>query len=453
MRSNKMIALLLFLLLLLIILCVRSHSGQIAEKRAILASKHTVLIPVNEVVTKPINYQLIKHQEAFELKGKFSKVSEVQQILSILKTNNLSGDTSINEHLSPNSKALELTQKLIPIFQTKYLDGSITLQDNKLSIEGTVNSISDKDNVSTLLANSTLETENKTKVRFVPTEPIKFKIEKKADLLAIQGVFSSDKNANKLIATLNNSDLRKHIVIDAKLIENRELLALTNSLIEPFKNTYTNGFIQYENKLLTVGGSVESQKAKDEIETLLQNSSIKYENNTQVMIPKPSAEELEILAEKKEAEAQKLAKEKAEAEAKKLAQKEAEEKARQAQAKKIEEKIKKVIDLENINFEVNKARLTEKSIKTISNIADILKEYPDVHIEIGGHTDNTGNEAYNLSLSQKRVERVRQSLISMDIDASRITAIGYGVTKPLVSNDTKENRRKNRRVEFKVKGE
>ena len=48
---------------------------------------------------------------------------------------------------------------------------------------------------------------------------------------------------------------------------------------------------------------------------------------------------------------------------------------------------------------------------------------------------------------------MRQSLIGMDIDASRITAVGYGVTKPLVSNDTKENRRKNRRVEFKVKGE
>ncbi len=453
MRSNKMIALLLGLLLLLIILCVRSHSGQIAEKQAILASKQQVSTPVNEVVTKPINYQLIKHQESFELRGNFSKASEVQQILSILKTNNLSGGTSINEHLSPDSKALELTQKLIPIFQTKYLDGSITLQDNKLSIEGTVNSSSDKDNVSTLLANSTLETENNTKVRFVPTEPIKFKIEKKADLLAIQGVFSSDKNANSLIATLNNSELRKHIVIDAKLIENRELLALTNSLIEPFKNTYTNGFIQYENKLLTVGGSVESQKAKDEIDTLLKNSSIKYENNTQVIVPTPSAEALEILAEKKEAEAQKLAKEQAEAEAQKLAQKEAEEKALQAQAQKIEEKIKKVIDLENINFEVNKARLTEKSIKTISNIATILNEYPHVHIEIGGHTDNTGNEAYNLSLSQKRVERVRQSLIGMDIDASRITAVGYGVTKPLVSNDTKENRRKNRRVEFKVKGE
>lgn len=122
-------------------------------------------------------------------------------------------------------------------------------------------------------------------------------------------------------------------------------------------------------------------------------------------------------------------------------------------AKKIEAKIRKIISFEDINFELNNATLTEKSIKTISQIATVLKENPNVHVEISGHTDNSGEEAHNLKLSQARVDTVKNNLVNMQVSPDRIKAVGYGETKPLVSNDTEENRRINRRVEFKILGE
>ena len=464
MTRNKMIALLLFLLLLLIIICTWCHSDEIAEKRAMLASQN-VSTPVSEVVEQSINYTLTKDKDEFELTGSFSNTSNVEKVHTALGINDLKDNSKIDDALTGNEQAIAVTQQLIPIFYEKYSNGSISFKDNQLTVEGTVPSVEDKNSISTLLANSTVLSINNTKVVFVPTDPIKFKIDKKNDLIAIQGVFNAQSNADELISTINSDEVRKNIAINSKLIEGRDVLTLTNTLIEPFKATYTEGFIKYENQLLTIEGTVESQTAKDDLEALLHASSIKYENHTQVVIPGPSDEELAAIAQqeaddkaaadalaKKEAdEAQALKDEEAKASAEALAKKDAEIKA--VQAEKIEVKIKKVIDLENINFEVNKARLTEKSIKTISHIASILKEYPEVSIEIGGHTDNTGQAAYNLSLSQKRVDTVKQSLISMDIDASRLTSIGYGITQPLVSNDTKENRRLNRRVEFKVKGE
>ena len=138
----------------------------------------------------------------------------------------------------------------------------------------------------------------------------------------------------------------------------------------------------------------------------------------------------------------KLEKEKAEA-----------EKAQLNEKKAVEVEIKKILTLENINFELNKATLTQKSTDTIKHIAKVLKEHPTLHIEIAGHTDSDGNDAYNLTLSQNRVNSVKSKLIEMGIEANRLKAIGYGETKPLVSNDTKENKRLNRRVEFIIIGE
>lgn len=71
-------------------------------------------------------------------------------------------------------------------------------------------------------------------------------------------------------------------------------------------------------------------------------------------------------------------------------------------------------------------------------------------IEIGGHTDYTGSDAYNQTLSQKRASAVRAYLISQGISAERLTAKGYGEAKPIASNETEEGKAENRRVEFKI---
>ena len=69
-------------------------------------------------------------------------------------------------------------------------------------------------------------------------------------------------------------------------------------------------------------------------------------------------------------------------------------------------------------------------------------------VELAGHTDNVGNDNYNLKLSSDRAETVRKALIANGIEETRLTAKGYGATKPMVSNDTEEHRALNRRTEM-----
>ena len=101
-----------------------------------------------------------------------------------------------------------------------------------------------------------------------------------------------------------------------------------------------------------------------------------------------------------------------------------------------------------INFDVNKAIIKPESMGAINGIVQILKDNPDLKFEIGGYTDSDGDDAANMKLSQLRADAVRTQLISMGIDAGRLTAKGYGETKPIADNTTPEGKANNRRVEF-----
>ncbi len=108
------------------------------------------------------------------------------------------------------------------------------------------------------------------------------------------------------------------------------------------------------------------------------------------------------------------------------------------------------IPLNNLFFDFDRANLKKESYPELNRLADFLKQYPDLKIEVSGHTDSIGDVAYNKKLSQKRAEAVKQYLISRGCNPAQINAVGYGSEKPLESNETAEGRRKNRRVEFKV---
>ena len=116
--------------------------------------------------------------------------------------------------------------------------------------------------------------------------------------------------------------------------------------------------------------------------------------------------------------------------------------------KKVEEDIKKILEKQKIQFKTNSSELTLVSKSVIYKIAEILKAYPNAKVEIAGHTDSDGDDAYNLKLSQERVNVVKQELIDLGIEPERLKAVGYGETKPIAPNDTPENKAKNRRVEF-----
>jgi len=122
-------------------------------------------------------------------------------------------------------------------------------------------------------------------------------------------------------------------------------------------------------------------------------------------------------------------------------------------ARAIQEKIQALLALEHIHFKSNSSGITDKSKEIIHKIAKILKGHPNQQVEIEGHTDYSGNNDLNLKLSQERVDNVKKALTDLGINAQRLEAVGYGATKQLVSNDTKENRQINRRVEFKIIGE
>jgi len=112
------------------------------------------------------------------------------------------------------------------------------------------------------------------------------------------------------------------------------------------------------------------------------------------------------------------------------------------------EENRKSLILGGVNFETDRAVLTSDSMGVLEKVAASLKDWPEVRVEIGGHTDSTGSDAHNLNLSQRRAEAVRSYLIDQGVDASRLTAKGYGEKKPIADNNAREGRAKNRRVEL-----
>ena len=111
-----------------------------------------------------------------------------------------------------------------------------------------------------------------------------------------------------------------------------------------------------------------------------------------------------------------------------------------------------MIRLENINFETAKADLMPESLPILDVVGQVLAKWPQLRIEIGGHTDSRGSAAYNQKLSEARAGAVRDYMLAHfpQLQSDQYTVRGYGEAKPLVPNTNALNMAKNRRVEFKV---
>jgi len=113
--------------------------------------------------------------------------------------------------------------------------------------------------------------------------------------------------------------------------------------------------------------------------------------------------------------------------------------------------IKKITEIASkIFMETNSDKLQVASLAQLDALTDILKKYEAANLIIEGHTDNVGDDAFNMTLSQKRTESVKNYLMGKGIMESRLTAVGYGETRPIADNKTSLGRAKNRRVELRT---
>lgn len=104
----------------------------------------------------------------------------------------------------------------------------------------------------------------------------------------------------------------------------------------------------------------------------------------------------------------------------------------------------------NITFDTNRAEVKAEFKPILDQLANSINQYPDTVIRVEGHTDSVGSAAYNQTLSENRANSVRSYLVQRGVAASRIEAVGYGLTRPIADNATEAGRAQNRRVEILI---
>ena len=117
------------------------------------------------------------------------------------------------------------------------------------------------------------------------------------------------------------------------------------------------------------------------------------------------------------------------------------------------ERVGEGIDLtfeSGLMFAINSSDISDTYKSDLSGAADVFKKYPETNIVIEGHTDDTGSDDYNMTLSEKRAKAVKAFLVSKGVAENRLTDKWYGETQPKYPNDSEANRQKNRRVELAI---
>ncbi|KPQ26782.1 MULTISPECIES: OmpA family protein [unclassified Halomonas] len=102
----------------------------------------------------------------------------------------------------------------------------------------------------------------------------------------------------------------------------------------------------------------------------------------------------------------------------------------------------------SVTFDVDSSELTSEARSSLNEVASVVSEYADTRINIAGHTDSTGEDAYNQRLSERRAESVGGYLSQNGVSSSRLNTRGYGESQPVASNDNEDGRSQNRRVEI-----
>jgi OmpA-OmpF porin, OOP family len=112
--------------------------------------------------------------------------------------------------------------------------------------------------------------------------------------------------------------------------------------------------------------------------------------------------------------------------------------------------VERTIILDDVLFDFDKSTIKPEAAAILDRLVAFMNENKDKKVNLSGHTDSIGTDAYNQKLSERRANSVKAYIVKKGVDDSRVAAQGFGETKPIADNKTKEGRAKNRRVEIKV---
>jgi len=485
----------LLLLLLLIIFCVWSKKDSIHVSSE--ASTPAATNPIIAAEKHYMDYTITQKNDSYTLEGSFTNTQQ-QSLLSntvLDASSNLTISNTSADKTLLGEEAISLTNKILPHFIKNYKNAKIVYTANTLRVYGDVSNYEAKREMQNLLNTSTLASQDNTNV--IMEKPIQFSITKTLEKVDFIGTFNTVDQGEVLRAKLPTSTTIQ--VSQSPHLVDKGSITFTENILPSFIEKYKNGKIEYNNEVLSVSGMVETEKDLEDMKKLLSHSTLTIINHTKIdqeaiakaaaneeatrKVEAEAARQAKIVAEEKAAklkaeEKAKLAEEATNEEAtrkaeaarqakiaaeEKVAKLKAEEKAKlaertklakaQAAAKSTKEKITKLLQIENIEFKVSKDSLTSKGKTTVDKLATILAEHPNIKVEIAGHTDSDGSAIFNQKLSQARVDTAKARLIEKGIDPTRLTARGYGESKPLAPNTSDENKQKNRRVEINIQGE
>jgi outer membrane protein OmpA-like peptidoglycan-associated protein len=284
---------------------------------------------------------------------------------------------------------------------------------------------------------------------------ISLKIVKDGPVVRVSGVFPSEEKLQEVLQALQSagdSVERGAVIIDPKA-DNPKLFAAIPAIAKELSH-FQKGVIEYHQKRISVDGITENPLDKTTISDVLLAIDKSYSVQNQIIVeePEPVKTPEKSKEQAQQENRQNIQKQSSTSSASKAeADKAAEQKA-QGQTKKrdLQQKLDSALAGKRVEFLYAKNILTPKSKKILDQVAEILKKYPNIPIEIGGHTDSDGTKARNLKLSQRRAEAVKAYLIKKGIAPNHLIAKGYGESRPLVKNDTPAHKQRNRRVEFKV---
>ncbi len=434
------------LLLLLLILCSWQH-------------RHSF--------DQPMHYRIVPEGGSYALKGVLKSEEEIIRFKKCFAVQDKLLDTMMVETdpLLESRGSVAVVEKILPLFLSQYKDGKIIYEKGRLLLSGKVESQQIKQEIQQLLDKGSVPYRNNTAV--VKPQPIHFSImQQKRKQYRLEGAFAGTKQKEGLVALFSHSK-RKLLVdqgdIDPELVDREKILQKLEGFIPFFTTKIQEGRLEYRDGILYVGGKVMWKKRIEEIERLFRKLGIEGENSVTLNIKaikgrraKRKAKNLIKVLQKQRAKKEAI--KKAEQEVSRdivtmMETKNGEAQKLEIDNKKVRKNLKTLFETEIIEFNTAKTTLTPLGLGTVSKVAVILKAYPDVKIEIAGHTDSDGDDAFNMLLSQGRVNNVKRALMKEGIAKERINAVGYGETKPLVPNTTQANKQKNRRVEIIVIGE